>query len=608
VSLRLKSLHLESFRSFVGADVSFPDNGLVMIRGINRDTGGSSGSGKSSINLAIAYALGYCPYPATELQSWVNDKPMSVGLGLDVPGDHSLVVKRGKGFKLELDGKPMPGGAKMLESELQRLLGIPVDIIEALTYRRQRRGGFFLSKSNADKQEFLTVVLDLKKLEAAIKTTQTRITEGERLVDLARGQVSVLEQQLARAGVPAEPITKSTVIEELELKNQQSEVQQWKAILQGIRDRIEPFKARLRAAQATREKLQGDCQRARTLVVSLEADEARLPQLEDQFQQRAQGLKVTNSAVCPTCEQRWLGPKQEQLVEKLNRDLLLLADNILVLKGRLPQLEQARTGLLDLERQLASVPDVKDEELDRLHAAHEAANAKLTEAAQACLVAGNAVEAIQRENDYGRRTFDGQMKRYRDELDVLEAARTNAAVAVTQLNAEKDFLQLVGREGFLGAIFDEVLQEIGTEATEILGKVPNTQGVSVTFRSETLTAKGTTQKGIVPVVSIRGHEAPLDSGASGGMYSAIELAVDLAVLGVVSRRLGVYPGWLVLDEPFEGLGSVEKEAYLEVLSVYGRDKLVLIVDHGTETAEFFDKIIDIDFKNGISCLGISNES
>jgi len=69
------------------------------------------------------------------------------------------------------------------------------------------------------------------------------------------------------------------------------------------------------------------------------------------------------------------------------------------------------------------------------------------------------------------------------------------------------------------------------------------------------------------------------------MLSAVYLATDLAIIDVVSRRLGVAPGWLVLDESFEGLGPVEKEAYLEVLNNYARNKLVLIIDHGTETKE-----------------------
>jgi ABC-type molybdenum transport system ATPase subunit/photorepair protein PhrA len=69
---------------------------------------------------------------------------------------------------------------------------------------------------------------------------------------------------------------------------------------------------------------------------------------------------------------------------------------------------------------------------------------------------------------------------------------------------------------------------------------------------------------------------------------------------VVSARSGVNPGWLILDECFEGLGVVEKEACLELLKQAALDTLILVVDHGSETKELFDQRILVEYSDGQS--------
>jgi ABC-type Mn2+/Zn2+ transport system ATPase subunit len=117
-----------------------------------------------------------------------------------------------------------------------------------------------------------------------------------------------------------------------------------------------------------------------------------------------------------------------------------------------------------------------------------------------------------------------------------------------------------------------------------------------------VTQKGTIRKEIKPIITIGGYEAPLESGLSGGMYSAVELAVDLAAGRVISQRSGVQPGWLVLDESFDGLDVVSKEACLEVLNRFAQDRLVLVADHMSETKGIFTQRITVTFSKGESTV------
>ena len=85
--------------------------------------------------------------------------------------------------------------------------------------------------------------------------------------------------------------------------------------------------------------------------------------------------------------------------------------------------------------------------------------------------------------------------------------------------------------------------------------------------------------------------------------TSVELVVDLALIEVIQRRTGVSPGWIFLDEAFNGQGNVTKEACLEVLNEFSSNKTVLVVDHASEFKEFFSTFIEIERVDGLSRIG-----
>ena len=162
-----------------------------------------------------------------------------------------------------------------------------------------------------------------------------------------------------------------------------------------------------------------------------------------------------------------------------------------------------------------------------------------------------------------------------------------------------DYGHLTGREAFRGKFFDEVLDAISAESNSILASIANTRNVTIEFSTGEETADGKVRQEIVPVITINGHK---NGRPSGGMKSAIELAVDLAVGRIISERTGVCPGWLILDESFDGLGAREKETCLEILQTYAHDRLVIVVDHASETQGLFTQKITIRSSGGYSII------
>ena len=170
-------------------------------------------------------------------------------------------------------------------------------------------------------------------------------------------------------------------------------------------------------------------------------------------------------------------------------------------------------------------------------------------------------------------------------------------------NLEKDIVALVGRSGFLGTIIEEVLNEISSVANDILSQIANVRHLSLDFETEKVSkTTDNTQAKITPIVYSRGRRVSLTSGISGGMQVAVELSVDLAVGEVISRRRGTYPGWIVLDESFDGLGNIAKEAVLEMLKNHAGDRLVLVVDHDSTFQGLFDTVINVEMSDGKSSI------
>jgi DNA repair exonuclease SbcCD ATPase subunit len=184
--------------------------------------------------------------------------------------------------------------------------------------------------------------------------------------------------------------------------------------------------------------------------------------------------------------------------------------------------------------------------------------------------------------------------------EALENAMASAATTEAKVNLELDVCAAVGREGFLGLIFDDVLAEIAAATNDILKQVANVRHVTFEFSVEREAQNGNVAKLITPMVYSRGRKVSMAPGLSGGMGNAVKLAVDLGFGEVVSRRRGSYPGWLVLDESFNGLDRASKESCMEMLQVYAGDRLVLVVDHATEFQGLFSQIIEVEQVDGRS--------
>jgi DNA repair exonuclease SbcCD ATPase subunit len=701
-STSLESLSLAGFRSFkTESEVTFPANGLVLITG-------PSGAGKSSLLLALAYALDYCPYPSTELQTWF-DTDLQVKLALQTELGR-VVVQRGTKPSLKVGTSKAITSAKGISEKLREVLGLSPGMVEALTYRQQQERGRFLAKSNAEKQEFLSTLLNLQVFEAALEKASaslglanTDVAKAQEAVQLSAKQLTDLRAaqspvqlvneeeyeeliaELAQSKIPAakESLNKSTANlrlaenstntelvaaniitdEERTLREHLEEIKAARPIpvtvLDGPLKEYERMLAAAKARLAQVQKEEQDRYKAfatNKLLIETEirlnqGNKTELAKQRVRIEEKRRDLALMNSTTCPTCEQPWVAADSKRQA---------LETEIATIDARIVELQQGIDAIPGLQKELAQMAF----EPSPLPAKFEAAIQDLTTKAAA------EKERIKTANDTALMEYKGRLndiekmyldtvrqretkawavqskwnpiiaearataqkqvalleqlqrdlaaaetglttaRKFNDEMLQIQKSRTNQlealknaagsaqerlSVAEAKANAESEFIRMVGREGFMGAIFDEILAEISDETNSLLGRIANTQSVVLTFESEVLTQKGTTKKEIRPVVTIGGAKATsLAAGCSGGMRTAIELAVDVAMRRVITRRTGSFPQWLCLDEAFEGLDFSSKEACMEILAAQASESLILVVDHNTVFQELFTKRIVVE--------------
>lgn len=683
---RLKEVYGERFRSFVEPfRIELPEAGLTLAKGLNRDTGDSSASGKSSLVLAIAHLFGGCPFPGTELTSWGAEETYLIGAVVSTP-DGDYRVERSKGLSVRLpNGETIKG--KAAEAELDKLFGLDAKLRALTTYRGQGQDGLFLGMSDPEKKEFLTRVLGLDRYEKiAIQAAEKAKVLNERLLT-AEGRVTYAEvhaSQLRQLVTPPDVVDIDALnlqIEEMQASIAKTEklMHQHLATAEEVRKRAlkeaeektssirsrlsevisRPPMEELVAAEAELVKVGSRLQKVkehdakRRLEEDAKTNELRLaikdaqaiinqrPRLAAELKRLQHQQTHLRGNTCPTCKQTWVttdaGAELKQVEAAIKKTSI-----------EIETCDATELVLQPLKTQLAAIPafephpyvaqlSEKEQELKTAVAAYQKQDRDLrksdsdslqkeerrikTEIATACElerdghiaaanILGKEINRVVSEcGELERKVVNAQLaaknyltykKAFDDAETQLAAERAAKQEIQIALDAELDLAAMVGREGFLGVIFDDVLTEIAAATNNILGRVANVRHIVFDFESEKETQKGSIQRRITPVVTIDGRRVQMSSGCSGGMQSAVKLAVDLAVGEVVAKRRGSYPGWLILDESFDGLGRVSKKTCLEMLQSYAGDRLVLIIDHATEFQSSFQQVINIESIDGKS--------
>ncbi len=631
----LESIRLSNFRSFEKSEIPFPRTGLTLLKGKNLDTGGSSYSGKSSIALAVAFALDFCPFPMKDQRRWGSETPMFVELDIGSDKGSATIRKGDKPFLKLPDGRKVTSAAAIKE-ELGRFLGVDPGVLAALTYQQQKKSGRFLAKTDLEKKEFLSNVMPwLTKVEQAAEASDVKAKSLS--LDL-EGRFRVLEalESQFRSLVISEPVlvdipnTDNLLIsltrdnekatkklanitdEGLSLEsNQPQEIPGMAELIQAKEETVSRLKD-IRTKEAARITYHS------ASVAELEIKINQALDSQNSIPELLKQIKKMEDGFCSTCEQSWITEKAAATLEQLKNRLKFAQIDGLDLPVNIGKRESLKFVPNPMIASLEGIQAGLDVELSKLSKEKQKSmtewmgkiqtnqqkryiiNTEMALIDSKIKDATHSVQLIKKENEHRKQAYEVSVKTKEDVQTRINDVQGLIAKTKALLNAELDFQDMVGKKGFLGSIFDEVLIEVSDITNTILGSVANTGHVHLEFVSEVTTLKGNVNKAIKPIITINGNVADLDSGASGGMATSIHLAVDLAIASMVQARTNTWPGFMIQDESFEGLDAVSKESCFEMLKRFGETRLILVVDHANELTELFTQVVEVEYSNGLS--------
>lgn len=549
--LRLVRLEIEGFRSFVKRQViHFPEKGAVLITGKWLGSETASGTGKSTIMMAIAFVLGYCDKPLTRLRSWYSKK-FYVSLVLTDGSNTYHVIRDPKlHFRIN-DQEEITAGA---EERLTEILMTTPALAKLLTYRVQRSTGSFLNSTDSQNKENLSSVLDLAALEAAgdqaIKTTSDLTFRKTSL----EGKLSGLKNSLISAVITDEEINiAQTAYNEASARMAQISTNDAQAKEVGAKlPKLLEYINKIDSAK-------------RTKVIA----ETENKQLKTRAYDLKERIEKIQQAKCPTCNQTWneFQTSLEAAQNELKLTVQSYEKNLAAIKNAQPMIDvetQIRQQITDIHSQIASL------------------GAPMKDAANALNLATAGLQSIQ------------NRKKYRSDLEKQIAIDETEIIAIDKrLFVMKHTAVVLGRGGFLSAIFDEVLKEIQTKANEMIANIPNISMYTLQIKSSATTQTGKVNKTINSKIYRDGIETVVDD-SSGGQACGLELCTDLAYAESVRKRCSSPLGWICLDESMDGLDVGPKKAALEIIKskVGGQ---IIVIDHATEVKEGFECVIEVEY-------------
>lgn len=520
--LKIKKLRLSAIGRFVDEQVIDCTSlgNLIQIDGENRNTNGSSGSGKTTIFNALDYLLGLNDIPTTVLQSRLTKNPIKVSGEFDWDGQDLVIERSKKGLSIEIAGKVIEGSSKLTEEKLDEILGMSRDIFRKILHKRQKEGGFFLEFTPKKMYEFFTDAMNLKEeqkkleiIEQKLKTLETEKNTRQTTILTLQSSLKATQESILALGLPPIKDIHQPVILELKgkydgstkklqevqekhrLETQELESRRPQTSVQGYdtskQEQLEQRRKELiaRIAELT------DAERQRidsvhSNIRALTAEQNRLSAIVSEgtrsktaASEIAAEIKKIRDAICPTCEQPWVTEaaktKEAELLTKLTNHkeniqnaavaaerIKVIGSDLLIWQGQLAPQEhidvlRIKFDLAKIEEELKIEKTNASNYLATQNAANQAILAKFAaEQAELRLKHSQELDQARGQADVDRRAFEAAVAK----LKAYDEAKTrydNSLAAMKQqeaLTAEK----LAENEARLSAVLAEI-----AKATEL---------------------------------------------------------------------------------------------------------------------------------------------
>lgn len=212
------------------------------------------------------------------------------------------------------------------------------------------------------------------------------------------------------------------------------------------------------------------------------------------------------------------------------------------------------------------------------------------------------IDTLERQAEDAKSLLGSVAEKYTKQMKEVEDLERTSTEVAHSLKVRSKVSEILSRNGFVGYIFDNILEEINREVNENIKMIPVISRLSMYFSPDkTVKTTGNTNKAIVYRLFDNNEEISFET-LSGSEKESLLLATDVAVDTVLCTRLGVDINYKILDEQFGWVDGDNKEHLLEFIKQKYSDKIIMIIDHGSELNAAIDRKITITKQNGLATV------
>jgi len=592
--MKIGSVVINDILSIKKARIVFEDTGLVLIEGFNYDDGTANGAGKSAIMNALSFGI-YGKIPRnitiTNLLRY-GTKCGSVTVDDIQTNDGIWSVTRSR-----------PGGAQYFkdhikqdisQEEFESILGLTYSQFLISMYSAQTKGEKFIDMNDKGKKEFLLQLMNLDEF-SSIKIIADKDIKD---IDVRIRALQIQEASLA-SRIQAHT---ELVIDTIELNNKLQEHQtNINTYNQKIKQQQEILRPDISQFDALEQKIV--LHRARLTAASIERSK-----LVQQFKQYGQEYSDWKSSKTPghdiTC------PECSKSIRQINGKLISHADLNEIQNEKATKAEELRDTCKDI-KVLIDEQDVviaKKPEIDKLEQSvkkqkiqkyvdYDKAQESITNyrsyISQQSLHINTINRQITEQAERQKELLKGQKQLKQITSELLELAK--------ELELLKTVSHIYSPTGAPAYIMDTVVEDFNNAIASNIGSIwPN---VSYSIQAFKQNKTGEIKAKFSDRLILNGKQVDVGS-LSGGQHRCLSLAIDFAILDVLSNKFSININPVIFDEPLSGLDNANKERVLEVLEKIALNRQIIIIEHSSEFKAAFSKTISVELRDGISTVSV----
>ena len=564
--MKLHSLEIHNILSIEHAAVTFGDSGLVLVEGFDYDTGRANGAGKSAIFNALSFAL-YDKVPRRVTKSEILRKGTKRGYShvtvQTSSGTYAVKRERPISTTFYKDGKEID----ITQGEFEEKIGLNYEQFLTTMYTAQDNTEKFINLNDSQKKNFILKIMNLGKFTKA----KAQIVEDLRVIETEQA-INKTKLNGYKSNIE---IYKSSMVDPTNINNQ----------LNQINEDIEAYTLVIKRQESIAKP---DSSKYIDVENKIQQQLLNVQAIKVKCQSKREELKLLQSsgpnAECPHCEE----------------DLKVVGGSVSkVDKPCEDTISAVIQEINNYEIEIAREKEIKD--------FAEKVNLKKQEEYADFNTAQSSISEHRtsiRLKEQSKVTLQAQLQNNEEIKKKATLILTNTQALnkrQSELLDEQFLLDAVGSvfdaTGAPAYVMDAIVDSLNEAVSEYISEIwPNATYSLQTYKTnkdKSIKAK------FSETLTINGKDRSIGS-LSGGEARALSLALDFAIVEVLSSQYGLSLNPVILDEAFNGLDTVGKEIIMDLLIKFSLNRQVWVIDHSSEFKTNFNQVVRVEKRNGVS--------